>query len=192
MESASNFLYNGYKKARDFVEASVVQAYEKGFQITGFMDEDITTELEELEAVVDNHPSSAEVDSTFSYKNRQLLQKLLSNLVSSFDVANKISMLKKLQYGLAYLIIQSHFRLKNWEMPFKDPACDLDRKLERLAYFSKFAVGIYGPDELYESTIDSQKSLLFKKGTDQEQFLFWSNTTEEELLDGFFENRHCL
>jgi hypothetical protein len=192
MEWAGNQLYNGYKKAREFVEGSLEQIYQNGFTIPGFADEDMDAELAELENVVDVQTATQQGNSILSYKNKRLFQKLISALVTSFEGANKLSLYRKLKYGLAYLVIQGYSRLAEWEIPFKDPKFEIDRKLERLAYFSKFAVGIYGPDELYESTIEEQKSLLFHKGTDREQFLFWSNTTEDELLECFFENREFL
>lgn len=169
-----------------------MQSFEKDFKLLDVMDENLTIELERLEAVLDKHPSNGDLDFAFSYKNKKLLQKLLTDFVRSFDVANKIPQIKKLQYGLVYYTIQSSVRLSNWQLPYKEPQFDMERKLQRLAYFSKYAIGIYGPDELYESTIDEQKALLFTKGTDREQFMFWSNTSEEEMLDGFFQNREYL
>ncbi len=176
----------------DIIEKSVVQSYEKDFELLDIMDENLTLELEKLEAVLDKHPSNGDLDFSFSYKNKKLLQKLVTDFLRSFDVANKIPQIKRLQYGLVYYILQSSVRLINWQVPYKEPNFDMETKLQRLAYFSKYAIGIYGPDELYESTISEQKALLFTKGTDREQFMFWSNTSEEEMLDGFFQNRECL
>ena len=169
-----------------------MQSYEKDLKLLDIMDENLTIELDRLEAVLDKNPVNEDLDFAFSYKNKKLLQKFLSELVHSFDVAKSIPNIKKLQYGLVYYTIQSSVRLVNWQVPFKEPKFDMERRLQRLAYFSKYAIGIYGPDDLYESTISEQKALLFTKGTDREQFMFWSNTSEDELLDGFFQNRQLL
>lgn len=156
------------------------------------MDQNLVQELERLESVLDKHPSTGELDFAFSYKNKKVLQKLLTEFGHNLEIANQIPKIKKLQYGLAYYIIQNNARLSEWEIPYKEPQFDEETRMKRLAYFVKYAVGIYGPDDLYNSTIEKQKKLLFLKGTDREQFMFWSNTSEEEMIEGFFENKQYL
>jgi len=126
----------------DIIEDSIMQSYEKDFKLLDIMDENLTLELEKLEAVLDKNPSNGDLDFAFSYKNKKLLQKLLTDFLRSFDVANKISNIKKMQYGLVYYIMQSTVRLVNWQIPYKQPKFDMETKLQRLAYFSKYAIGI--------------------------------------------------
>jgi hypothetical protein len=93
--------------------------------------------------VLDKQPSNGDLDFSFYYKNKKLLQKPVTDFLRSFDVANKIPQTRRLQYGLMYYILKSSVRLINWQVPYKEPKFDMETKLQRLAYFSKYAIGIY-------------------------------------------------
>lgn len=117
-------------------------------------------------------PNQYSLDSCSTKENKKLFKKLLGLAARFYNLFKNSDSLNACMYGLIFYMIQNKFRLLNWQVPYKEPISNMERKLPRLAYFSKFAAAIYG------STLN--------------QFMSQSNTSMGDILDSSFDNRYCM
>jgi hypothetical protein len=145
------------------------------------IDQGLAQEQDEIEAILREKRANIDENWAFSSQNKQMLEELLTFVRDNMIECSHLPPYKLIQYGICYLVIQRAARVNAWDLPIDTSAECLGARLYDLAYFSRYAVAVYGNCITYEMT--SQKDIAkYAKLSDIEEFKLWSNTSEDEII----------
>jgi hypothetical protein len=181
--SARQFITFLKKVARFFHRLSVAAIranYWDNIQYVEAIEKGLTSHQAQLEKYFEQSNIDVHKNWAFSIENRQVINEISGYIRQEIGELRPIPIVKLWQYFIAWVVIQRAARKKLWSFT-KDPEEPEVYRLEELAYFSKFAVGVYGR-LLANIFAKSKYKDLFNKLRHEEILSTYAQIDKEDVL----------
>jgi predicted lipase len=191
--SARQFVTGLKKIARFFHRLSVAAIranYWDNIQYVEAIERGLTSHQVKLESYFEQNDIDVHKNWAFSIENRQVINEISAYIRQEIGELKPIPIVRLWQYLIAWVVIQRAARKKLWCFT-KDPEEPEAYRLEEMAYFSKFAVGVYGK-LLVNIFLKSKFGDLFKKIPHEEILSTYAQIDKEEVLFSQSDSKQFL
>ncbi|CAG9313024.1 unnamed protein product [Blepharisma stoltei] len=179
-----SWLFNGLKKMNRGVEKlttySLVANYQDTMNNLNIVERGLNAQQEDMEKYFKKVGIGIDKSWAFSIENRETIREISEFIKESTKECKNIPYHKIWQYFMAFVIVQERARHLLWKAVIVPRTPDMAASLEEMAYYSRYATAIYGK---YLINILMEKKVLdlFKKINDDQIFLRYSNTSQQDL-----------
>lgn len=126
----------------------------------------------------------------FSSENQQLLSEIFDYLNTNVAEVKHLKSHKKLQYVLAYIIVQRLARKQDWEIPSLPDPPNIQERKQEANKLCIYAAAIYGKQVFWRYCLDEKRYQdIFKGKGDLEMFMLFSKVSEDDVVFSFLESK---
>lgn len=180
----ANRLISGLKRVVNFFHRLTVTTIRANFwesmQYVEAIERGLTSHQIELEAFFEENQIDVHKHWAFSIENRQVISEIANFVRREIGELKPIPVVRLWQYLIAWAVVQRTARKNLWTF-IKDVEEPAAFRLEEMAHFCKFAVGIYGK-LLTNIFMKSKFGDLFKKSEPNEILQNYAGISKGEVL----------